>query len=78
MPEAVRDTPVFAGLPLGFQADAPADSRHAFHLFPVLIDDARTGVSRDAFLDAMTARKIGVGIHYLSIAEHTYYQETFG
>ena len=68
----------FAGLPLGFQADAPADSRHAYHLFPILIDEARTGISRDAFLDAMTARKLGVGVHYRSIAGHPYYQETFG
>ena len=68
----------FSGLPLGFQSDAPADSRHACHLFPILIDEARTGISRDAFLDAMTARKIGVGVHYRSIAGHPYYQETFG
>ncbi len=68
----------FTGLPLEFQADAPADSRHAYHLFPILIDEERAGISRDAFLDAMTARKLGVGVHYRSIAEHPYYQEAFG
>ncbi|MNO03078.1 UDP-4-amino-4-deoxy-L-arabinose--oxoglutarate aminotransferase [compost metagenome] len=26
----------------------------------------------------MTARKIGVGVHYLSLPEHPYYQKTFG
>ena len=31
----------------------------------------------DRFLDAMTARNIGVGVHYLSIPEHPYYQGTF-
>jgi dTDP-4-amino-4,6-dideoxygalactose transaminase len=67
-----------ADLPLGFQADAPADSRHAHHLFPILIDAARTGLSRDAALDAMNARRLGAGVHYRSIAEHPYYQRTFG
>ena len=26
----------------------------------------------------MTELKIGIGVHYLSIAEHPYYQKTFG
>ena len=26
----------------------------------------------------MTARNIGVGVHYLSVPEHPYYQERFG
>lgn len=26
----------------------------------------------------MTAHNIGVGVHYLSISEHPYYQEAFG
>lgn len=26
----------------------------------------------------MTARNIGTGVHYLSIPEHPYYQQTFG
>lgn len=32
----------------------------------------------DEFHDRMTAQGIGVGVHYLSISEHPYYQETFG
>jgi dTDP-4-amino-4,6-dideoxygalactose transaminase len=64
-------------LPLGFQAVAPDGSRHAHHLFPILIDEGRTGISRDAMLDAMNARKLGAGVHYRSIAEHPYYQRTF-
>ena len=26
----------------------------------------------------MTAQNIGIGVHYLSIPEHPYYQQTFG
>jgi len=39
-----------------------------------MVDEARCGISRDAFLDAMNARRIGTGVHYLSVPEHPYYQ----
>ncbi|MEJ8845268.1 DegT/DnrJ/EryC1/StrS family aminotransferase [Variovorax rhizosphaerae] len=67
-----------ADLPLALPAPAAPDTRHAHHLFTVHIDANRSGISRDAFLDAMTARGIGVGVHYLSLNEHPYYQETYG
>ena len=38
----------------------------------------KTGISRDRFLEQMTARQNGVGVHYLSIPEHPYYQSTIG
>jgi dTDP-4-amino-4,6-dideoxygalactose transaminase len=55
-----------------------ADTRHARHLYTIMVDEERAGIGRDAFLDAMTAAKIGVGVHYLSIPEHPYYQRAFG
>jgi dTDP-4-amino-4,6-dideoxygalactose transaminase len=67
-----------ASLPIGLPAAPEPGSRHARHLYTILVDKARAGISRDAFLDAMTARRIGVGVHYLSIPEHPYYQESFG
>ena len=42
------------------------------------LDEARCGISRDAFLDAMTAEGIGVGVHYLALPEHPYYQQRLG
>jgi len=75
---AARYRSAFANLPIDLPAEAPPDCRHGHHLFPILVNETRAGVSRDAFLEAMTARKLGVGVHYLSIAEHPYYQEAFG
>ena len=75
---AARYRNVFANLPIDLPAEAQPESRHAHHLFPILVNEKRAGISRDAFLEAMTARKLGVGVHYLSIAEHPYYQEAFG
>lgn len=68
----------FSDLPIGLPTDPAPNTRHAYHLYTVLIDEAKTGISRDAFLDAMTKKNIGVGVHYLSIPEHPYYQKTFG
>ncbi|MCA9872694.1 MAG: DegT/DnrJ/EryC1/StrS family aminotransferase [Anaerolineales bacterium] len=68
----------FAALPVTRPAEPEPQTRHAYHLYTLLIDEAACGISRDAFLDQMTAHKIGVGVHYLSIPEHPYYQERFG
>src|SRR6185503_9864342 len=67
-----------AGLPIGLPAAPEPDTRHGCHLYTILVDPATAGLNRDAFLDAMTAQNIGVGVHYLSIPEHPYYQRTFG
>ncbi|MBC7648866.1 MAG: DegT/DnrJ/EryC1/StrS family aminotransferase [Vitreoscilla sp.] len=71
----------FAGLPLVCPAELPPHtpiSRHAHHLYTVLVDEQRCGVSRDQFLTRMTRLGIGVGVHYLAIPEHTYYQQRLG
>ncbi|MBN1671893.1 MAG: DegT/DnrJ/EryC1/StrS family aminotransferase, partial [Kiritimatiellae bacterium] len=73
-----RYTAALAGTPLGLPAPVPAGTRHAYHLYTVLVDEQATGISRDAFIDAMTAQGIGVGVHYLSIPEHPYYQTRYG
>jgi dTDP-4-amino-4,6-dideoxygalactose transaminase len=73
-----RYNEAFVNLPIAVPAESEPDTRHAYHLYTILIDEKKCGISRDAFLNAMTARNIGVGVHYLSIPEHPYYQEAFG
>ncbi len=68
----------FSDLPIGLPSPVEPDTRHAYHLYTIFVDESRAGISRDAFLDAMTAEKIGVGVHYRSIPEHPYYRERFG
>src|SRR5262249_9022426 len=68
----------FAELPLGLPAPPEPHTRHAYHLDTVLVDEAVTGIGRDAFMDAMTQHNIGVGVHYLSVPEHPFYQRAFG
>lgn len=73
-----RYNDAFADLPITLPALPEEGSRHAHHLYTVLVEEQRTGISRDAFMMAMTRRNIGIGVHYLSIPEHPYYQQTFG
>ncbi len=72
----------FAELPQGKRLGLPApqepDTLHARHLFTVLVDKNQSGIERDDFLMAMTRQGIGVGVHYLSLPEHPYYQERLG
>jgi dTDP-4-amino-4,6-dideoxygalactose transaminase len=65
-------------LPLALPPAPAPDTRHAHHLFSVQLDESRCGISRDGFLDAMTAQGIGVGVHYLALPEHPYYQQSLG
>ncbi len=56
-----------SGLPLALPPDPERNTRHAYHLYTVGVDPSLAGTSRDAFLDAMTRRNIGIG-HSLSAA----------
>ncbi|MCP3903389.1 MAG: DegT/DnrJ/EryC1/StrS family aminotransferase [Planctomycetes bacterium] len=68
----------FADLPLGRPAAFEPGSRHGLHLYTLLVDERVCVTSRDAFIDAMTRRGIGVGVHYLALPEHPVYRERFG
>jgi dTDP-4-amino-4,6-dideoxygalactose transaminase len=69
--QAFADSPVFLPQEAQFQ------TRHAHHLYTVLVDIDRLKVSRDQILTALTAEGIGVGVHYLPVHTHPFYQQTF-
>ena len=68
----------FKGLPIGLPAQIEENTRHAYHLYTILIDEEKVFISRDEFLMKMKDKGIGVGVHYLSIPEHDYYRKNFG
>jgi len=74
--ERYRDA--FKGLPVDLPAEEEPQTRHARHLFTLRVNEERCGLSRDTFLALMTQHNIGVGVHYMSIPEHPYYQKAFG
>jgi len=67
-----------SNLNVSLPADPDPNSRHAYHLYSILIDEKVCGVSRDSFLDKMIAQNIGIGVHYLCIADHPFYQSKYG
>jgi dTDP-4-amino-4,6-dideoxygalactose transaminase len=74
----LRYCDAFRDLPVKLPALFEPDTRHGLHLFTLGITTKKTGISRDSFLKAMTEHNIGVGVHYMSIPEHPYYQNRFG
>ncbi|RAP59378.1 DegT/DnrJ/EryC1/StrS family aminotransferase [Oleiagrimonas sp. MCCC 1A03011] len=68
----------FVDLPVQLPAGFEPGTRHALHLFTMLIDESCGGIGRNAFIEAMHGSGIGTGVHYLSVPEHTYYRERFG
>ena len=73
-----RYNEAFAGLPAQLPAPFEAGTRHALHLYTLLIDPRRAPVTRDQFVMALHRRKIGTGVHYRSIPVHPAYQKLFG
>jgi len=68
----------FADLPLGTPPPPAPGTRHARHLYQVLIDPEKVGATRDEFQQALHQENIGTGIHYISAHLHHYYRTTFG
>jgi dTDP-4-amino-4,6-dideoxygalactose transaminase len=68
----------FAELPVGRPQNPEADTRHAYHLYTLEIDEAACGVSRDSLLQKLNDAGVGTGVHYRSLAQQPFYQQTFG
>src|SRR5207249_5037785 len=63
-----------AGQPgLLLPAVAP-DVRHAWHIFPVLLQPERLRADRRTILAALRAENIGAAVHYVPVYWHPYYQ----
>jgi dTDP-4-amino-4,6-dideoxygalactose transaminase len=73
-----RYSQAFADLPCILPSAPEKNTRHAYHLFTPLIDTDRLKKSRDWVLSALTAENIGVGVHYIPLHLHPYYQKAFG
>lgn len=70
--EAFKDLQVFT------PALVEPGTRHAYHLYTLLLDIDHLKITREQFLAEMTKQNIGVGVHYIALHLHPYYQEAFG
>ncbi|MDR1323998.1 MAG: DegT/DnrJ/EryC1/StrS family aminotransferase [Candidatus Margulisbacteria bacterium] len=65
-------------LPLILPAPFAPDTKHALHLYTVLLDTDKTALTRDELLNALVKENIGAGVHYTALHLHPYYRKTFG
>ena len=67
---------LLAALPVELPPPAAAGSRHARHLYQVLVSrDAP--IDRDSLLERLVRRKIGTGVHYRGVHLHPYYRDRY-
>jgi dTDP-4-amino-4,6-dideoxygalactose transaminase len=66
-----------AEMPLTLPAPTEPGTRHARHLFTVLVDREICGTSRDDLQLALKTRGIGTSVHFKALHLHPYYAERF-
>jgi len=65
-------------LPLHLPPPVGAGSVHARHLFPVLVDQAAAGMTRDDVHGRLRDRGISTSVHFRALHLHPYYEDRFG
>lgn len=65
-------------LPLILPPEPAPNTKHAFHLFTILVDTIKTSVTRDELIQKLHLLKIGTGVHYIALHLQPYYQKTYG
>lgn len=76
---AARYDEALANLPgLILPQRVPYPVRHAWHLYTPLVDVDRLRIDRDRFMEELTKRNIGTGLHYTAAHEFSYYAGRFG
>jgi len=67
---------LLAALPLQTPRAPAVGTRHARHLYQVLVEPG-AAVSRDELLDGLNDRLIGAGVHYRGVHLHPYYRDRY-
>ena len=67
---------LLADLPLTTPSEPDPGTRHARHLYQVLIE-GDAAISRDQLLEELIARRIGAGVHYRGVHLHPYYRDRY-
>ena len=57
---------------------ARPEVKHAWHLYPIRLDNQTLRIDRDRFAQEMTSRKIGISVHFIPIHIHPYFRKKYG
>jgi dTDP-4-amino-4,6-dideoxygalactose transaminase len=52
--------------------------KHAYHIYPILLNLEMLSADRDQIMNAIQAENIGIGIHFRAIHLHPFYRNKFG
>jgi dTDP-4-amino-4,6-dideoxygalactose transaminase len=74
---AGRYTEAFADLPVILPADIEPGALHAWHLYVLRLDPEKVHMTRNAFIEALTALGIGTSVHYIPLHLHPYWRDTY-
>jgi perosamine synthetase len=75
---AARYHQAFAALPEVTVAPTRAGTRHAWHIYPLLLNRERLRQDRETIFQALRAENIGVSVHYRPVHLHPYYRQHLG
>jgi len=57
----------------------PRDSEgHAWHLFPLQIDETRLSIGRDDFIERLREKGVGTSVHFIPLHLHPYWRDRYG
>ncbi len=73
---AARYDAGLAGLPLTLPAHAPEGSDHSWHLYVVSVPTG-SAHTRDAVVDALTAKGIGTSLHFIPLHMQPYWRDPY-
>jgi dTDP-4-amino-4,6-dideoxygalactose transaminase len=74
---AARYDAGLARLPLVCPPQPAPGDRHAWHLYPIRLDDAAP-IGRDALIDRLFALGIGCSVHYIPLHLQPYWRDRYG
>lgn len=52
--------------------------KHAWHLYPLLIDINKLKINRTEFIEELKKQNIGTSVHFIPLHLHPFYRKTFG
>jgi len=52
--------------------------RHAWHLYPILIETKKLRIDRNQFIEALKAENVGTSVHFIPVHLHPCYRKRFG
>ncbi len=75
---AERYTKLLAGIDGIALPSAKPYTRHSWHLYPIVIDSKKLGITRDKLILALKAWNVGTSVHFIPLHLHPHYQKAYG